>query len=294
MFLQTFNRYFWIFTLVRQGHQASKYLFCLGRNVLWKKTENKNKCGERFEKRNKYRIWKWCITSGLSRLQKNKSSAFFLWELCTVHKTILWSMTMNNNTILSCECRLWGWTVESTGELLWPMVSVFFCSTWQLLKTTAMTQTAIPATITCPAVIHVWYPQPILTLITWASVRSASSADWTISWPMSLWTFPIAMASVAAERNNVKRTVSNTVSLEDSKRSTHNITFEWMFNKPLAVGDTVIVLSGRFTYTSNRSALLQTSGLVNPATYPRTHNMLRQRQADCPFLSSIKPPKHLS
>lgn len=37
---------------------------------------------------------------------------------------------------------------------------------------------------------------------------------------------------------------------------------------PLAFSDTVMVLSGRFTYTSNKSDRLLTSGSTNPAMYP--------------------------
>lgn len=41
-----------------------------------------------------------------------------------------------------------------------------------------------------------WITDMFLTLMTWLSDLSASSADWTIRWPMSLCNFPIAMASV--------------------------------------------------------------------------------------------------
>lgn len=46
--------------------------------------------------------------------------------------------------------------------------------------------------------------QHVLTLMTWLSDLSASSADWTIRWPISLCNFPIAMASVVGHWASVR------------------------------------------------------------------------------------------
>lgn len=44
-----------------------------------------------------------------------------------------------------------------------------------------------------------------LTLMTWLSDLSGSSADWTMRWPMSLCNLPMAMASVVANTPSVGR-----------------------------------------------------------------------------------------